>query len=61
MKVHYKRAYENAFWDGSAMYFGDGKQPSTHWSLWTSHPMKSVMVSIEQKLWLGLFLACPVA
>ena len=24
MKVHYKRAYENAFWDGSAMYFGDG-------------------------------------
>jgi pseudolysin/vibriolysin len=24
MKVHYKRAYENAFWDGTAMYFGDG-------------------------------------
>lgn len=24
MKVHYKRAYENAFWDGSAMFFGDG-------------------------------------
>jgi pseudolysin/vibriolysin len=24
MKVHYKKAYENAFWDGTAMYFGDG-------------------------------------
>ncbi len=24
MKVHYKSNYENAFWDGSAMYFGDG-------------------------------------
>lgn len=24
MKVHYKRAYENAFWDGTAMFFGDG-------------------------------------
>ena len=24
MKVHYKRAYENAFWDGTAMSFGDG-------------------------------------
>lgn len=24
MRVHYKRAYENAFWDGTAMYFGDG-------------------------------------
>jgi pseudolysin/vibriolysin len=24
MKVHYKTSYENAFWDGSAMYFGDG-------------------------------------
>ncbi len=24
MKVHYKRSYENAFWDGTAMYFGDG-------------------------------------
>jgi Zn-dependent metalloprotease len=24
MKIHYKRAYENAFWDGTAMYFGDG-------------------------------------
>ena len=24
MKVHYQSNYENAFWDGSAMYFGDG-------------------------------------
>ena len=24
MKVHYKTSYENAFWDGSAMNFGDG-------------------------------------
>ena len=24
MKVHYKTSYENAFWDGSAMYYGDG-------------------------------------
>jgi len=24
MKVHYKNSYENAFWDGTAMYFGDG-------------------------------------
>ncbi|MEN9867106.1 MAG: hypothetical protein RL748_2696, partial [Pseudomonadota bacterium] len=24
MKIHYKRSYENAFWDGTAMYFGDG-------------------------------------
>ena len=24
MRVHYKTNYENAFWDGSAMYFGDG-------------------------------------
>lgn len=24
MKVHYKRSYENAFWDGTAMFFGDG-------------------------------------
>ncbi len=24
MKVHYKTSYENAFWDGTAMYFGDG-------------------------------------
>ena len=24
MKVHYGRNYENAFWDGSAMHFGDG-------------------------------------
>ncbi|WP_297222905.1 pre-peptidase C-terminal domain-containing protein [Thermomonas sp.] len=24
MKVHYKSSYENAFWDGTAMYFGDG-------------------------------------
>ncbi|MDE2247643.1 MAG: M4 family metallopeptidase [Xanthomonadaceae bacterium] len=24
MKVHYKSNYENAFWNGSAMYFGDG-------------------------------------
>ena len=24
MKVHYSTSYENAFWDGSAMHFGDG-------------------------------------
>jgi pseudolysin/vibriolysin len=24
MRVHYKRSYENAFWDGTAMHFGDG-------------------------------------
>jgi len=24
MKVHYSSSYENAFWDGTAMYFGDG-------------------------------------
>ena len=24
MNVHYKNNYENAFWDGTAMYFGDG-------------------------------------
>jgi hypothetical protein len=24
MKVHYSTSYENAFWDGSAMTFGDG-------------------------------------
>ncbi|MDL5033241.1 M4 family metallopeptidase [Pelomonas sp. APW6] len=24
MKVHYGSSYENAFWDGQAMYFGDG-------------------------------------
>jgi pseudolysin/vibriolysin len=24
MKVHYQSNYENAFWDGTAMYFGDG-------------------------------------
>lgn len=24
MKVHYKTSYENAFWDGTAMSFGDG-------------------------------------
>ncbi len=25
MRVHYSRDYENAFWDGTAMSFGDGK------------------------------------
>ena len=25
MRVHYSSNYENAFWDGSAMTFGDGK------------------------------------
>ncbi|SFS13552.1 pseudolysin [Dyella sp. OK004] len=24
MRVHYSSSYENAFWDGTAMYFGDG-------------------------------------
>ena len=25
MKVHYNNNYENAFWDGTAMTFGDGQ------------------------------------
>src|SRR5690606_17013791 len=27
MKVHYRSNYENAFWNGSAMTFGDGASP----------------------------------
>ena len=37
MKVHYGRNYENAFWDGRAMQFGDGAK--------TLYPLVSVDVS----------------
>ena len=37
MKVHYGRSYENAFWDGSAMSFGDGAA--------TLYPLVAVDVS----------------
>nr|WP_315472570.1 M4 family metallopeptidase [uncultured Undibacterium sp.] len=40
MKVHYKRAYENAFWDGTAMYFGDGAT--------TFHPLVSLDVTSHE-------------
>lgn len=30
MRVHYSNSYENAFWDGTAMTFGDGKNTFTH-------------------------------
>ena len=54
MRVHYSNSYENAFWDGSAMTFGDGAT--------TFHPLVSLDVSAhevahgftEQKLWLDL-------
>ncbi len=40
MKVHYKSGYENAFWDGSAMTFGDGAS--------TFYPLVSLDVSSHE-------------
>jgi len=40
MKVHYSTNYENAFWDGSAMSFGDGAS--------TFHPLVSLDVSSHE-------------
>ena len=40
MKVHYSNNYENAFWDGSAMTFGDGQN--------TFHPLVSLDVSAHE-------------
>jgi len=40
MKVHYGSAYENAFWDGTAMHFGDGKN--------TFYPLVSLDVSAHE-------------
>ncbi len=40
MRVHYGRNYENAFWDGSAMSFGDGAS--------TFHPLVSLDVSAHE-------------
>lgn len=40
MKVHYGSAYENAFWDGTAMHFGDGKT--------LFHPLVSLDVSAHE-------------
>ena len=40
MKVHYKTNYENAFWNGSAMTFGDGAS--------TFHPLVSLDVSAHE-------------
>ncbi|MFT4180074.1 MAG: M4 family metallopeptidase [Thermomonas sp.] len=40
MKVHYQTSYENAFWDGSAMTFGDGKN--------TFYPLVSLDVSSHE-------------
>jgi Zn-dependent metalloprotease len=40
MKVHYKTNYENAFWDGTAMYFGDGAS--------TFYPLVSLDVSSHE-------------
>jgi vibriolysin len=40
MKVHYSTNYENAFWDGSAMSFGDGAT--------TFHPLVSLDVSSHE-------------
>lgn len=40
MKVHYGSAYENAFWDGSAMHFGDGAS--------TFYPLVSLDVSAHE-------------
>lgn len=37
MKVHYQTGYENAYWDGSAMTYGDGKN--------TFYPLVSLDVS----------------
>lgn len=40
MKVHYKTNYENAFWDGTAMTFGDGAS--------TFYPLVSLDVSSHE-------------
>lgn len=40
MRVHYSRNYENAFWDGTAMTFGDGAT--------TFHPLVSLDVSAHE-------------
>ncbi|MBA8733491.1 M4 family metallopeptidase [Chromobacterium violaceum] len=40
MKVHYSRNYENAFWDGTAMTFGDGYN--------TFYPLVSLDVSAHE-------------
>ncbi len=40
MRVHYSNNYENAFWDGSAMTFGDGAT--------TFHPLVSLDVSAHE-------------
>ena len=40
MRVHYSNNYENAFWDGSAMTFGDGQS--------TFHPLVSLDVSAHE-------------
>lgn len=40
MRVHYSNSYENAFWDGSAMTFGDGKS--------TFYPLVSLDVSAHE-------------
>ena len=40
MKVHYRNSYENAFWDGSAMTFGDGAS--------TFYPLVSLDVSSHE-------------
>ncbi|AUH52979.1 peptidase M4 family protein [Chromobacterium sp. ATCC 53434] len=40
MKVHYSRNYENAFWDGTAMTFGDGGS--------TFYPLVSLDVSAHE-------------
>jgi vibriolysin len=40
MRVHYSNSYENAFWDGSAMTFGDGAN--------TFYPLVSLDVSAHE-------------
>lgn len=40
MRVHYSRQYENAFWDGQAMTFGDGKT--------LFHPLVSLDVAAHE-------------
>ncbi|WP_428268064.1 M4 family metallopeptidase [Haliangium sp.] len=40
MRVHYSNSYENAFWDGSAMTFGDGAS--------TFYPLVSLDVSAHE-------------
>ncbi|MBO7942914.1 M4 family metallopeptidase, partial [Streptomyces sp. S9] len=40
MRVHYSNSYENAFWDGSAMTFGDGAT--------TFYPLVSLDVSAHE-------------